>query len=183
LYELYDSYQRFFRGEQVHPPQFKKKSKANISFTESDPATFEIEEARKRVRLPKLGWVKCRFPQHIEGKPTSVTVQWNGVRWVLPVQSKVEIADQTHPSDTIVAGDFGVVRRVTFSDGVVVPSINVSWEEKRKSFSSVGSRTSASSARTGRRWLTRFPSSIVESPISERMKHTSSPAGTSKTTP
>ena len=183
LYELYESYQRFFRGEQVHPPQFKKKSKANISFTESDPATFEIEEARKRVRLPKLGWVKCRFPQHIEGKPTSVTVQWNGVRWVLSVQSKVEIADQTHPSDTIVAGDFGVVRRVTFSDGVVVPSINVSWEEKRKSFSSVGSRTSASSARTGRRWLTRFPSSIVESPISERMKHTSSPAGTSKTTP
>ena len=134
LYELYESYQRFFRGEQVHPPQFKKKSKANISFTESDPATFEIEEARRRVRLPKLGWVKCRFPQHIEGKPTSVTVKWNGVRWVLPVQSKVEIADQTHPSDTIVAGDFGVVRRVTFSDGVVVPPINVSWEEKRKSF-------------------------------------------------
>jgi len=41
------------------------------------------------------------------------------------VQSKVEIADQTHPSDTIVAGDFGVVRRVTFSDGVVVrPSMS-----------------------------------------------------------
>src|SRR6266403_2092487 len=105
LYELYESYQRFFRGEQVHPPQFKNKSKANISFTESDPATFEIEEARKRVRLPKLGWVKCRFPRHIEGQPNSVTVQWNGVCGVLSVQSKVEIADQTHPSDTIVAGD------------------------------------------------------------------------------
>ena len=37
-------------------------------------------------------------------------------------------------SDAIVAGDFGVVRRVTFSDGVVVPPIDVSWEEKRKSF-------------------------------------------------
>ena len=79
-----------------------------------------------------IGVVKCRFPRHIEGQPNSVTVQWNGVRWVLSVQSKVEIADQTHPSDTIVAGDFGVLRRVTFSDGVVVPPINVSWEEKRK---------------------------------------------------
>ena len=45
LYELYDSYQRFFRGEQAHPPQFKKRSKAKVSFTESDPASFEIDEA------------------------------------------------------------------------------------------------------------------------------------------
>jgi len=53
---------------------------------------------------------------------------------VLSVECKVEIAEQTHPSDTIAAGDFGVGRRVTFSDGVVVPAIDVSWEEKRKSF-------------------------------------------------
>jgi putative transposase len=134
LYELYDSYQRFFRGEQVHPPQFKKKSKAKISFTESDPASFEIDEVNKRVRLPKLGWVKCRFTQHMEGKPNIVTVKWNGVRWVLSMQRKIEIVDPKHPSNTIVAGDFGVVRRVTFSDGVVVPPIDVSWEEKRKAF-------------------------------------------------
>lgn len=134
LFDLYDSYQRFFRGEQVHPPQFKKKSKAKISFTESDPASFEIDEVKKRVRLPKIGWVKCRFTQHIEGKSNSVTVKWNGVRWILSVQCKVEIADPNHPSDTIVAGDFGVVRRVTFSDGVTVPPIDVSWEESRKKF-------------------------------------------------
>ena len=134
LYELYDSYQRFFRGQQVRPPQFKKKSKARISFTESDPACFEMDEPNKRVRLPKLGWVKCRFTRHIEGQPNSVTVKWNGMRWVLSAECKVAIAEQTHPSDTIVAGDFGVVRRVTFSDGVVVPPIDVSWEEKRKSF-------------------------------------------------
>jgi putative transposase len=134
LYELYDSYQRFFKGERGHPPQFKKKSKAKISFTESDPASFELDEANKRVRLPKLGWVKCRFTQHIEGKPNSVTVKWNGVRWIASFQCKVEISEPTRPSNTIVAGDFGVVRRVTFSDGVVVPPIDVSWEENRKAF-------------------------------------------------
>jgi putative transposase len=134
LYELYDSYQRFFQGQQVHPPQFKKKSKGKVSFTESDPASFEIDEANQQVRLPKLGWVKCRFSQPMEGKPNSVTVKWNGVRWILSVQCKVEIADPRHPSDTIVAGDFGVVRRVTFSDGVVVPPIDVAWEENRKAF-------------------------------------------------
>jgi putative transposase len=134
LFDLYDSYQRFFKGEQVHPPQFKKKSKGKISFTESDPAAFELDEANKRVRLPKLGWVKCRFTQHIKGKPNSVTVKWNGVRWILSVQCKVEIANPKHPSDTIVAGDFGIVHRVTFSDGVVVPPIDVSREENRKAF-------------------------------------------------
>jgi putative transposase len=134
IFELYDSYQRFFRGEQVHPPQFKKKSKAKVSFTESDPAAFEIDETNKRVRLPKLGWVKCRFSQHIKGEPNNVTVKWNGVRWIASFQCKVEIADPKHPSDTIVAGDFGVVRRVTFSDGVVVPPINVLWEDNRKAF-------------------------------------------------
>jgi putative transposase len=134
LYELYDSYQRVFRGEQMHPPQFKKKSKGKISFTESDRASFQLDEANKRVRLPKLGWVKCRFARQIEGQPNSVTVKWNGVRWILSVQCKAESADRMHPSNTIVAGDFGVVRRVTFSDGVVVRSIDVSWEENRKRF-------------------------------------------------
>jgi putative transposase len=132
LFELYDSYQRFFRGQQVHPPQFKKKSKAKVSFTESDPASFELDEANKRVRLPKLGWVKCRFSRHIAGQPNSITVKWNGVRWILSVQCKTEIRDPVHRSNTIVAGDFGVVRRVTFSDGVIVAAIDVSWEENRK---------------------------------------------------
>jgi putative transposase len=134
LWELYDSYKIFFKKEQIHPPQFKKKAKSRIGFTESDPASFEIDHANKRVRLPKLGWVKCRFTQRIEGKHHSVTVRWNGMRWILSVQAKIEVAEPIHPSDTIVAGDFGIVRRVTFSDGVVVPPIDVSREENRKAF-------------------------------------------------
>jgi putative transposase len=58
----------------------------------------------------------------------------DGVRSVLSVQCKVEITDPKHPSNTIVAGDFGVVRRVTFSDGFVVPPVDVLWEEGRKVF-------------------------------------------------
>jgi putative transposase len=134
LWELYESYRKFFHKEQIHPPRFKKKAKSRISFTESDPASFEIDEVNKKVRLPKLGWVKCRFTQHIGGKPNSVTVRWNGVRWILSVQCRVEVADPAHPANTIVAGDFGVVRRVTFSDGTNVPPVDVSWEEQRKVF-------------------------------------------------
>ena len=183
LRELYDSYQRFFKGEQIHPPQFKKKSKAKVSFTESDPASFEIDESNKRVRLPKLGWVKCRFTQHIEGKPNSVTVKWNGARWILSVQCKVGTADSKHPSNTIVAGDFGVVRRVTFSDGVVVPPIDVSWEENRTAFYQ---RTLKNKTKFSSNWkkvqqkIRKLDSRIA---TYERIKHTSSPARTAKATP
>jgi len=45
------------------------------------------------------------------------------------MQCQVAIADPIHPSKTIVAGDFGVVRRVTFSDGVVVPPAKLSCEK------------------------------------------------------
>jgi putative transposase len=53
LWELYESYRKFFHKEQIHPPRFKKKAKSRISFTESDPASFEIDEVNKKVRLPK----------------------------------------------------------------------------------------------------------------------------------
>jgi hypothetical protein len=55
LFELYDSYQRFFKGQQVHPPQFKKKSQGKISFTESDPALFALDEAHKTGASTQVG--------------------------------------------------------------------------------------------------------------------------------
>ena len=55
-------------------------------------------------------------------------------RWILSVQCTVEIPDLVHANKTIVAGDFGIVHRVTFSDGVVAPPMDVSREEQRKAF-------------------------------------------------
>jgi putative transposase len=103
LWELYESYSRFFKKEQARPPQFKKKGKSRMSFTESDPACFRLEAANQRVRLPKLGWVRCRFADEIVGKANSVTVRWNGQRWILSAQASQEINDGVHPNKTIVA--------------------------------------------------------------------------------
>ena len=94
LWELYNSYKIFFKKEQIHPPQFKKKAKSRIGFTESDPASFEIDHANKRVRLPKLGWVKCRFTQRIEGKHNSVTVRWNVGAGFFPYQQRLRLPNR-----------------------------------------------------------------------------------------
>ena len=139
--ELYDSYQRFFKKTQEHPPQFKKKSQAKISFSESDPACFEIDQQNGRVKLPKLGWVKCRYPRgahgtvrKILGEPNSITVKFENSRWLFSVQTRQEVADPVHPHKTIVAGDFGIVQRVTWSDGSIDDAIDVSREEARMAF-------------------------------------------------
>jgi putative transposase len=134
LWELYESYQRFFKKTQKHPPQFKKKSSAKIAFTESDSACFELDHQKRRVKLPKLGWVKCRYPRPILGKPNSITVKFEGGHWLFSVQTRQEVSDPVHPNKTIVAGDFGVVQRVTWSDGNVDKPIDVSWEEQRIAF-------------------------------------------------
>ncbi|HUE56548.1 MAG TPA: transposase [Candidatus Udaeobacter sp.] len=68
----------------------------------------------------------------------------NPVKTVIAVRSQLMYVmqhglrtNQHLPQQTAkggVAGDFGIVRRVTFSDDVVVPPIDVSWEEHRKKF-------------------------------------------------
>jgi hypothetical protein len=39
-----ESYQRFFEQTEPHPPPCKKKSKTKISFSDSDPWCFELDQ-------------------------------------------------------------------------------------------------------------------------------------------
>src|SRR5271166_5831929 len=169
LWELYESYDKFFNKEQVHPPQFKKKARARLSFTESDPAAFELDQPNKRVRLPKLGWVKCRWTQKIAGFCRCSARSILPTRFIQPRRSSLATS-------------------ALFAESLspTVSSFHQSMSPGRRSVkrsTSVGSETNGSSARTGRRLFARFANSTVEWPISERMKHISSPASTSKTTP
>jgi putative transposase len=111
IWELYESYQRFFAHPQEHPPQFKKKSQAKISFTEADALCFELDQQNRRLKLPKLGWMKCRYPRPMIGKPNSITVKFAGGRWLCSVQTRQEVADPVHPDNAIIARDFGVIQR------------------------------------------------------------------------
>ena len=61
---------------------------------------FKYDEANKRVRLPKFGWMPCRFTQHIDGKPNSVTVRWNGRKGkdtVASLRTRPGIAEDVGP--------------------------------------------------------------------------------------
>src|SRR5271165_192980 len=137
LWELYESYDKFFNKEQVHPPQFKKKARARLSFTESDPAAFELDQPNKRVRLPKLGWVKCRWTQKIAGFCRCSARSILPTRFIQPRRSSLATS-------------------ALFAESLspTVSSFHQSMSPGRRSvkrFTNGGSETNGSSARTGRR--------------------------------
>lgn len=93
-------------------PVFKKRHQAN-SF--SLPQGFKLEG--KRIFLPKIGWVNFRKSREIVGTAKNVTVSKAGGHWFVSIQVELEIGEPAHPSTSIVAGDLGVKRLITLSNG------------------------------------------------------------------
>ena len=69
-----NAYQNFFRGLKssrvVGFPQFKSKKRVHDSFR----FKMSIAVAERAVKLPKLGWVKCRVSTPVKGRILSATV-------------------------------------------------------------------------------------------------------------
>ena len=77
-----------------------------------------------RIYLPKIGWVRFRKSQDVEGTIKNVTVSRSINRWFISIQVEIDVADPVHPSDREVGIDMGVARFATLSDGTVVEPIN-----------------------------------------------------------
>ena len=78
LRDLERAYQNFFRtvkqsGKKVGFPRFKKKRTGESYRTQFTNNNIQIEEGR--LKLPKLGWVKTKGQQDIQGKILNITVR------------------------------------------------------------------------------------------------------------
>ena len=93
------------------PPRFKKKGKSD-SFTVDGSITVEP----KRIKVPRIGWLKTheRLPTDI--KPKSITISKRADKWF--ISWKIEIhSSQIAPSDKPVGTDLGLLRFATLSTG------------------------------------------------------------------
>ena len=119
--DLMRAYHRFFYGK-GGLPRFKKKALHN-SFR--FPQGFELDEDRKKIWLPKIGWVKYRKSRNIFGKPKNVTVSLNHGDWYISVQTEFELKPliQEINLNTAVGIDMGVIRFATLSDENYIPSL------------------------------------------------------------
>ncbi len=102
-------------------PRFKKKGHRD-SFRY--PQGFKIDEANRRVYLPKIGWIRYRKSQPITGTPKNITVSKRGDYWYVSIQTEREIPDPLSGATSIVGGDLGIARFLTLSTGEYFKPLN-----------------------------------------------------------
>lgn len=120
LKDLETSFRNFFK-KRADFPKFKKRGlKDSIRF----PQGFKLEEANRRVYLPKIGWMRYRQSQLVMGKLKNMTVSLKCGKWFVSIQTEQQIVEQPHPTGGEVGIDLGVVRFATLSNGEYVEPLN-----------------------------------------------------------
>ena len=120
--DLQAAFANFFRrvktgAGKVGHPKFKKKGKAGDSFyVANDKLAFD----GRRIRLPKVGWIKLREALRFDGKVVGATISRTADRWHVSVQVDVGERRKERTSDFTVGVDLGIKASATLSTGEVV---------------------------------------------------------------
>ena len=119
---LHEAFQCFFK-KLAKRPTFKKKGRCKDAFYVSNDK-FRLDG--KRVRLPRIGWMKMRESLRLDGKIVGATVSRIADRWFLSVQVETEVfplqqvQGRPSPSKTqaaVVGVDLGLKHLAVLSDG------------------------------------------------------------------
>ncbi|MDO4542980.1 MAG: IS200/IS605 family element RNA-guided endonuclease TnpB [Clostridia bacterium] len=113
------AFQNFFRGAGY--PKFKSKKGSHRHSYRSDGSNISF--SGNKVKLPKLGWVKCKVSQPIKGRILNATISQtpSGKFFVSICCTEVEI--QPLPKlDNAVGVDLGYRNLATLSDGTIIPN-------------------------------------------------------------
>ena len=136
LRDLDTAFQNFFRGvkqgQRIGYPQFKSKRNRRRSY-KSKRVGENIAVVGNKVKLPKLGLVKCAVSKEVKGRILSATVSQapSGKYFVSLCCTDVEIAPL--PSTGAVVGvDLGIKALATTSDGVSYANNKHLYESDKK---------------------------------------------------
>lgn len=120
------AYQNFFRGlkqgKQIGYPKFKSKHNRSRSY-KSKRVGENIAIVGDKVKLPKLGLVKCRVSKEVKGRILNATVSQNpsGKYFVSICCTDVEI-EPMNPTGAVVGVDLGIKDLAITSDGQKFPN-------------------------------------------------------------
>ena len=119
------------KAKDVRRPKKHKKGKCRDSFRFPDAKQFVIK--RKRVKLPKIGWVNFFDSRAIEGTPKSVTVFKDGQHWFMSVLCEVIAPIPAQPTGEAIGIDLNVEEgaAVALSDGRCLETAKTSKRERR----------------------------------------------------
>ena len=109
---LQSAFQRFFRKQSQYP-RFKRKGVSDAFYIGGD----HVQVKGKRIRIPKLGWVRMRESLRFSGKVHSATVSRVADHWY--VSLSVELSETPKPCESQegIGVDLGINRLATLSNG------------------------------------------------------------------
>lgn len=136
LRNLDDGYQRFFdglkKGKKVGYPNFKCKHSRRQSYTtKNNHGSVAVEH--DRVKLPKLGWVKCRTHRKVEGIITKATVSRTpSGKYYVSLSCKTAKVDPLPTTGKTIGIDMGIKSYAVTSNGVAYPNPKYLRQSEKK---------------------------------------------------
>lgn len=136
LRDLDSAFQNFFRGlktcQHIGFPCFKSKHNKRRSYTTRQCKGF-IVMMENKVKLPKLGLVKCTVSREVKGRILSATVSQvpSGKYYVSLCCTDVEI-EPLPKTGAVVGVDLGIKAWATTSDGVTYPNNKYLYKSEKK---------------------------------------------------
>ena len=122
LKRLEASYRRFFEGNGGYPRFRGRGQDAGLRFPKASDC--KLDEEHQRLKPPKLGWVRMRQSQAVEGSVRNYTLTQERGRWFVSIQ--VEQPDVIPAAGLVptLGIDFGVALFAATTDGECVAPLN-----------------------------------------------------------
>ena len=132
LNNLQQAYQNHFNPKlRSGFPKFKTKKNPKQSFR--IPQRVVVNNGR--VYVPKLGWVKVRQSQEIEGQTKSAAFKRTAIgKWFVTLTTEFDLPQYQVPvaADQVVGGDLGLGTYLTLSNGVEIENPRFLGQYARK---------------------------------------------------
>ena len=102
-------------------PRFKKKGMGD-GFRFPEPKHIQVEH--RKIKLPKLGWIKFYQSRAIDGKIKNATVTYSAGHWYVSVQVELDIGTPKHTATSAIGIDMGIKKYIALSTGEHEDPIN-----------------------------------------------------------
>lgn len=118
--QLQVAFNRYFKGLSKKPKFKKKKYNRDSFYIGGD----QIKVDGKRVRIPRLGWVRIREQLRFDGRIPSATISRKADRWYIAFAIEVEKNPYSHcENQARVDVDLGIEKLATLSNGRVFENL------------------------------------------------------------
>jgi putative transposase len=139
IWDLEKAYSNFFKGIKKFPKYKSKKIKESFVALENGN---NFKQVNKKIRLPRIGWVKCSEDLRFEGKVNYVVVKRVSDKYFAIVNVLSNEIPKINESQVVVGIDLGIKNLFVCSDGKIFNNPN-SLKKEQKALSRI------------QRWLSR----------------------------